>query len=187
MSIYHIKKAQGPAWALAAAPATVFRNYFAQTPDRQLDGLARIREALGPELIKVRNGYTFSDDARLAQVSAAITPESRGALRDQLAIGLQMGVEVTFKTRFVPPGHPNFVSQAFCSAISLGYSPESPEAWEPLATLVLEGAYEAALLAAVANRVEREGTGIVWLTKLGGGAFDNKLAWIVGGGNGPWA
>lgn len=75
----------------------------------------------------------------------------------------------------------NFVSQAFCSAISLGYSPESPEAWEPLATLVLEGAYEAALLAAVADRVEREGTGIVWLTKLGGGAFDNKLAWIVGG------
>jgi hypothetical protein len=74
----------------------------------------------------------------------------------------------------------NFVSQAFCSAISLGYSPESPEAWEPLATLVLEGAYEAALLAAVADRVEREGTGIVWLTKLGGGAFDNKLAWIVG-------
>jgi hypothetical protein len=172
---------QGPACALAAAPATVFRNYFAQTPDRQLDGLAHIRAALGPELIKVRNGYTFSDDARLAQVSAAITPESRGALRDRLTIGLQTGVEVTFRTRFVPPEHPNFVSQAFCSAISLGYSPESPEAWEPLATLVLEGAYEAALLAAVADRVEREGTGIVWLTKLGGGAFDNKLAWIVAG------
>jgi hypothetical protein len=120
---------QGPACALAAAPATVFRNYFAevdglsgQTEDRQLDGLARIRAALGPELVRVRNGYTFSDDVRLAQVSAAIARESRAALRDRLAIGLQTGVEVAFKRRFVPVDHPTFVSQAFCSALSCALS-----------------------------------------------------------------
>ena len=54
---YQHDRTQGPACAIAAGAATVYRNYFApvaggqgQTAGRQLDGLARIGEALGEAL-----------------------------------------------------------------------------------------------------------------------------------------
>ena len=43
--------------------------------------------------------------------------------------------------------------------------------------LVLEGAYEATLLAA-ALTAARTGSRLVFLTRLGGGAFGNDAAWI---------
>jgi hypothetical protein len=34
---YQLDRTQGPACAIAAGAATIYRNYFAQTPERQLD------------------------------------------------------------------------------------------------------------------------------------------------------
>jgi hypothetical protein len=70
-----------------------------------------------------------------------------------------------------------FVSQAFCSALPVAYTSVETRHWEPLATLVLEAAYEATLLAAILNA--RQGASkTVLLTQLGGGAFGNKDEWI---------
>ena len=69
------------------------------------------------------------------------------------------------------------VSQAFCSALPVAYSNERSAAWEPLAKLVLEGAYEATMWAAVLN-AGRGASSIVYLTFLGGGAFGNDEDWI---------
>jgi hypothetical protein len=44
--------------------------------------------------------------------------------------------------------------------------------------MILEGAYEATLLAAAWDRDYRGGSGIVFLTMLGGGVFENKKKWI---------
>ena len=49
--------------------------------------------------------------------------------------------------------------------------------WQAFASLVLEGAYEATLWAAVLN-AQRTGAPVVFLTHLGGGAFGNERAWI---------
>lgn len=49
--------------------------------------------------------------------------------------------------------------------------------WKSFATLVLEGAYEATLWAAVAN-AQRFSSKTLFLTQLGGGAFGNETAWI---------
>jgi hypothetical protein len=49
--------------------------------------------------------------------------------------------------------------------------------WSPLATLVLEAAYEATLWSAVIN-AQRGGSAKVMLTQLGGGAFGNDGLWI---------
>lgn len=51
--------------------------------------------------------------------------------------------------------------------------------WGRIATLVLEAAYEATLLAA---RVDASGgrSPVVFLTRLGGGAFGNDDRWIDG-------
>lgn len=179
---------QGPACSLAAAAATVVRNYLVevdgapgQTRDRQLDTLRDVRAALGDasELVKVRNGYTHATGKDLEALNPVLARHERDALIGALRIGVHAHVEVTFARRFAPPPRPHFVSQAFCSALSCGYSPGGPSQWAPLASLVLDGAYEATLLAAIVDAAEGEGSGRVWLTFLGGGVFRNDPSWIA--------
>jgi hypothetical protein len=60
----------------------------------------------------------------------------------------------------------------------VAYGGRPAKAWEPLARLVLEAAYEATLWEAVLNRLSG-GTEVVLLTLLGGGAFGNEESWII--------
>lgn len=191
---YATDPTQGPACSLAAAAATVYRNYFApvrgiagQTHDRQLDTLDELALALGRAgaYWDVRNGYTWSDEARLQRLREALGRHDREALLGLAKIGLHADVGVTFARRFVEPTEPTRVSQAFCSAISCGYTTVGLPHWDPLATLVLDAAYEATLRAAVLDAVEAAGTAgprpiRAWLTFLGGGAFGNRKEWIAG-------
>ncbi len=181
---YAIDPTQGPACSLAAAAATVYRNYFApvrgiagQTHDRQLDTLDGLAAVLGEpgEFWRIVNGYTQSDVARLTRLRAALAAHDRDTLLGAVKIGLQEHVGVDFRARFVPVSEPTHVSQAFCSALSCGYTSVPLEHWEPLATLVLDAAYEATLWAALAT-----GSPKVWLTFLGGGVFGNRTEWIAG-------
>src|SRR5437763_11859741 len=70
---YQHDRTQGPACAIAAGAATIYRNYFApvgsdhgQTAGRQLDGLAELGQALSAALNtptsalwKMQNGYAL--------------------------------------------------------------------------------------------------------------------------------
>lgn len=184
---------QGPACAMAAGAATIYRNYFApvggaagQTEDRQLDGFAEFGGAIAEGLDRsagslwtMQNGYALfrrgAVDAMSSYV-ASLDDAGRDAIRRRLRIGLHWDVEVTRAD--APAGQ--IVSQAFCSALPVAYDRESGAsraAWVPLATLVLEAAYEATLLAAVHN-ARRGASSTVMLTFLGGGAFGNEAAWI---------
>lgn len=183
---YAFDPTQGPACSLACAAATVARNYLVevdgqvgQTRERQINNLAGVQAALGDagELIDVVNGYTFSSPERLVALGEAIAAADRDALMGELRIGVHANVEVTFASRFERPAAPQRVSQAFCSALSCGYASGTLHQWQPIAKLVLDAAYEATLLAAIVD-AEREGSGRVWLTFLGGGAFGNAPPWI---------
>ncbi len=70
------------------------------------------------------------------------------------------------------------MSQAYCSALSVGYSQVDAARWELFARLVLEDAYEATLHAALINLV-RNGCPVVYLTLLGGRAYGNPSHWIL--------
>lgn len=190
---YQNDPTQGPACAMAAGAATVYRNYFApvgdqlgQTRERQIDNLAGLAEALGTDGPgwDVRNGYTTSTLPRLASLNARLAAAERHVLLGHVRIGLQTGVEVTFASRFRRPanrpGGPPTVSQAFCSALSVAYSGLEAGPWAPLGTLALDAAYEATVLAAALDRAAGHGSGRVVLTFLGGGAFGNAPAWIHG-------
>lgn len=186
---YATDPTQGPACSLAAAGATVYRNYFApvrgiagQTHDRQLDTLDELAEALGRAgaYWDVRNGYTWSDEHRLQRLREVLARHDREALLGLVKIGLHTDVGVTFARRFVEPTEPARVTQAFCSAISCGYTEVGLDHWEPLATLVLDAAYEATLRAAVLDATQGGAPKRVWLTFLGGGAFGNRTEWIAG-------
>jgi hypothetical protein len=181
---------QGPACAIAAGAATIYRNYFVpiegkegQTPSRQLDGLADLGAALSSatglpvsKLWKMQNGYALPTQTGLGVIArhlGTLTPDQIDAFRGKLRIGVHRDVEVT---EAAGPDRPR-VSQAFCSALPVAYSGlESPH-WKPFASLVLEAAYEATLWAAVLN-AQRGVSNVVFLTLLGGGAFGNDPAWI---------
>jgi hypothetical protein len=182
---------QGPACAMAAGAATIYRNYFAsvggkqgQTSTRQLDGLADVGASLAEILGKsvddlwtMRNGYALCTRAGLEAIDAwhdLSTPEHIDRLRGMLRIGLHHDVEVTDSD---DPRLP-VVSQAFCSALPVAYSEMAPIHWRGFASLVLEAAYEATLWAAVAS-AQRGGSNTVLLTSLGGGAFGNNEEWIT--------
>lgn len=177
---------QGPACAVAAGAATIYRNYFVpvggdvgQTSGRQLDALTHIGAALErhlgrpvSELWEMRNGYALCTAGGLAAIARLLDEggeDLRDELRGQLAIGIHRDVEVTDVRR----GERHLVSQAFCSGLPVAYGGGRPEAWEALARVVLEAAYEATLLAAVDRP-----SNTVLLTRVGGGVFGNADEWI---------
>jgi hypothetical protein len=181
---------QGPACAIAAGAATIYRNYFVpadgalgQTAKRQLDGLKSVGEALSQELDmpigklwKMRNGYALAEASGLLAISRQLVrlDSSRlDSLRARLSIGIHRDVEATEAEGNLRP----VVSQAFCSALPVAYTPIPGHHWEAFATLVLEAAYEATMWAAVQNAL-RGASNIVFLTFLGGGAFGNEDKWI---------
>ena len=182
---YVYDRTQGPACALAAGPATIYRNYCApvdghagQTRDRQIDCLSDLGTALGNrsgKLWTMRNGYALCTAEGLAAISRILkdgaAPE-RDSLRDLLRVGLHWRVQVTgTETENL------LVSQAFCSALPVSYTNIQTNRWTSFATLVLEGAYEATMWATVIN-ASRHASNVVFLTELGGGAFGNEQAWI---------
>ena len=186
VSRYASDRTQGPACAIAAGPATLYRNYFApvgnqlgQTRERQLNALADLAAALpGGDRICMRNGYALVDRDALHTIDAALAAADEvelDQLRSLLRIGLHWDVEVTA----AGPGSGQSVSQAFCSALPVSYNTHAdPREWERFARLVLEASYEATLHAAVVNA--RRGAGSrVYLTLLGGGAFGNPRTWIL--------
>ncbi len=181
---------QGPACAMAAGAATIYRNYLVscgegrgQTRDRQLDGSAALRAVMASDLgcrpddlWQMENGYALFSADGLAQVDdllARCSDAQRDRYRELLQVGVQWQASVTL------PGTPatQRVSQAFCSALPVAYNRERLTRWAGLATLVLEAAYEATLLAGRLNHAQT-GNPRVYLTLLGGGAFGNRREWI---------
>lgn len=187
---YHSDLTQGPACAIAAGAATIFRNYFVplqggigQTADRQVDCLAPLGQALAARsrrpveaLWAMQNGYALCGGSSLRAIADCLGQSDEtdlDRLRGLLQIGLHSDVEVT--DHHTHPGP--LVSQAFCSALPVAYGAHPVASWAGFARLVLEAAYEATLCAAVLN-ARRGASNIVLLTRLGGGAFGNADAWI---------
>jgi len=181
---------QGPACAIAAGAATIWRNYFApvdgelgQTATRQIDTLAGLGAALSGRLERpvrslweMRNGYALATPDGLRDIGRALaeaSEELRDQLRAELAVAWHRDVDVTD----VPGEARPRVSQVFCSALPVAYTRLPPSAWEPFARLVLEAAYEATLRIAAATAADG-GSAVVLLTRLGGGAFGNADSWI---------
>jgi hypothetical protein len=187
---YQHDRTQGPACAIAAGAATIYRNYFVpvngsqgQNTDRQLDGLADLGWTLATalnqpinSLWEMKNGYALCTRAGLNGISEYLSSlQSRQVdiLRGKLCVGIHRDVEVTEAEGERRP----LVSQAFCSALPVAYTRLPPNLWEAFASLVLEAAYEATMAAAVLN-AKRGASNVVLLTQLGGGAFGNNDDWI---------
>jgi hypothetical protein len=197
VAVYYNDKTQGPACAIACAPGTIVRNYFAfngtteQTSENQintLESVLRAIETLANEkrLVTVENGYTFSTTDKLTRVSEIIAESGREVLKDLLRVGVQKDTQVTC-TKLEQGGgwhrvirkDPVRVTQVYASALSIKYSKLPQSDWAPLAELVLEAAYEATLRAALIHARPVGGRKRVVLTALGGGVFGNDMNLIA--------
>lgn len=176
---------QGPACAIAAGAATIFRNYLVQVgglpgqrATRQIDCLEDLGRGLGNEdgsLWVMRNGYALPSERGLAMIDSRLREADADALhgwRALLRVGLHEDVEVTDAD-----DPEQQVTQVFCSAVPVAYSGLPSTLWKRFASLVLEATYEATLLAG-ALRQASTGCGVVFLTRVGGGAFGNSPEWI---------
>ncbi len=136
---YQHDRTQGPACAIAAGAATIYRNYFApvggrdgQTKDRQFNGLADLGEVLGKAvnqpvatLWSMQNGYALCTRTGLDAIAehlGKLQPEQVDFLRGKLCIGVHRDVEVTDAAG----EHRPTVSQAFCSAFPVAYTRVPP-------------------------------------------------------------
>lgn len=185
IGIYQQDRTQGPACAIAAGAATIYRNYLVeldgqqgQSVTRQINCIADLGEALGNQnnrLWQMKNGYVIASRQGLTEIAAYLKDaslEEKQQLKGQLRIGLHLNTEVTLKNC------QHRVSQALCSALPIAYSQYPSALWADFAKLILEAAYEATLAAAVYN-ANHYGSNKVFLTLLGGGAFGNPEEWIL--------
>ena len=105
---YAWDRTQGPAGAIAAGAATIYRNYFVpvdggsgQTASRQIDCLRDVSVALGHPaegLWAMRNGYALCSSSGLARIDdvlGAMTTAEVDVVRDGLRVGVHSEVEVT--------------------------------------------------------------------------------------------
>jgi len=103
---YISDRTQGPACAIAAGAATVYRNYCVplegqtgQTRDRQVDCLRDLGIGLGNQgsaLWTMRNGYALCTEAGLTRIDRRLRScdePARDALRDLLRVGLHWNVQ----------------------------------------------------------------------------------------------
>ena len=205
ITTYEYDSTQGPACSLAAAAATVYRNYFTkQTKYNQIDNSKDMHEYIRSiekgdthdSYWTVQNGYTNSTSHKLKNLKrllkrkkiikdnmGRISESAREKAISNLRVGLHSGVGVVLKRRYgclERCKKYNKVTQVFCSAVSCSYGDRSIDnnEWEPLARLVLDGSYEATLWAAAIEYSLGIGNGKVFLTMLGGDAFGNEPEWI---------
>jgi len=176
---------QGPACAIACGAGTIFRNYFVeigkqtgQTVKTQIDCLAGLTKELQNDrfnLWTMKNGYALMDEEGLLAISQkliSISDEQRENLKDKLKVGIQWETEVTISES------KQTVSQIYCSALPVAYCPAHSSYWEHFARLILEATYEATLFTALIN-MKKNNSNVVYLTLVGGGAFGNKIDWIL--------
>jgi hypothetical protein len=111
VSIYENDPTQGPACAIAAGAATIYRNYYApvgdgtgQTAARQVDGPADVGAALASalgtgvkQLWNMSNGYALCTPAGLDAISGLLSraaPVEIDDIAGRLRVGLHSNVEV---------------------------------------------------------------------------------------------
>ncbi|MCB0628716.1 MAG: hypothetical protein R2824_36065 [Saprospiraceae bacterium] len=185
VAIYENDFTQGPACAIACGAGTIYRNYFVeidgglgQSRERQIDCLSDLGEYFNNKeqaCWTMQNGYALVNREGLTRINNTIKsldPVAYEVLKGKLRIGLQLDTEVTIDQR------KNTVTQAYCSALPIGYSQVPAVQWEPFARLILEATYEATFYAAL-RHLKATGNDQLFLTLVGGGVFGNPLHWIL--------
>jgi hypothetical protein len=147
-------------------------------PERDYATTKSLLDVAGHRLQSKVNGSSFATGTLETPSVKELRQRARGvsaSLRGRVKVTCEPArdVEVTASPKPCPR-----VSQAFCSALPIGYWEDvHPAKAKAFATLVLDATYEATLLAAMLSAA-RSSSRTVFLTRVGGGVFQNDVAWI---------
>jgi len=194
IDMYARDNTQGPYCSIACAGGTLHRNYswnmneksYENTEQNQVHNADKLLGALGGN-IKVQNGYTMHDGPMPLEITQTLqaNKEKLEKLKGLLKVGFHQDVGVTYwrdalgNLKYVPRG--TTVTQVFCSGLAFqNVNEDIINSYDALGYLWHEALYEATLRAAHVN-AQRTGNKKVFLTLIGGGAFNNKKKWIVNG------
>jgi hypothetical protein len=189
VSRYDYDNTQGPACATAALGGLLERQFFidvrggeGQRVGRQVNTLIDLEDELaeqGLPLWQVQNGYMmFSSAQDLEAISEWIRSnffERYDELCGLLRYGLHQDVGINTFDEILD----HDVTQVYCSAVpvSENHVIYDKRSWQPLASMVLNSAYEAMMWIGLKN-YHRTGVNKIFLTTIGGGAFGNDREWI---------
>lgn len=137
----------------------------------------------------MKNGYSLPQTPEsMAALNLRLNddPGLLNSLRENVQVGIHWNVEVASRKKqksaaavSTSAESPPTVCQIFASACPVAYTKSTKSKdWAPFASMVLEGAYEATLAAAIVLSYSRKERVEVYLTSLGGGAFGNRRCWI---------
>lgn len=155
---------------------------------KQINTAADVAKVLGNGTHKywaMSNGYLLpTGPGKMKAVKQRLETEAglSRAVSDAVRVGVHWStVTATTKrhTAADSTSRPHHVCQVYASAVPVSYTKRTlSQHWEPFATAMLCGAYEATLSVAalLARRDKRRVP--VFLTLVGGGAFGNRTMWI---------
>jgi hypothetical protein len=199
ISIYAQDPTQGPACALACPAATAFRNYYAPGGKgqggagerNQINTMLEVEQLLKSSALaspsatvrehfpfwSMSNGYLLPTTTRSMAVLTSLLgskdSELSANLISRVAVGVHWSTEVHTATR-------HRVAQVFSSAVPVAYCKGTKsEDWSLFAALVLQATFEATLLVGAILARQKGRRVSVFLTAVGGGAFGNRIEWIV--------
>jgi hypothetical protein len=175
---YADEKTQGPALALAAAPAAVYRNYFVKHASGAVGQIEEEVQLLAKTPLKpyVVHGYPL--------LSATALESFRNhdwSDRSQYLIGLHENCEVTTTIkdgRIVNSPKGRITHQVYVAALNFNGDVFSNEISRQIGLELLKAQYEATILAAWEMSTKypmRQGAKRLILTALGGGVFANPM------------
>jgi hypothetical protein len=175
ISRYENDLTQGPACAMACGAGTIFRNYFLQTDDTQIN----MAEDMLPSYKDgdwgiYSNGYLMIRPNVLSQILRInhSTPGYTFEPFNRIKVGVQKNTAVTLA------GCNHNVTQVYCSALPISYYDYNNDDLHLFGKYVLESAYKSTLSVAHIN-YRKHGVPEVFLTLLGGEAFGNKFDCIM--------
>ncbi|RLA01628.1 MAG: hypothetical protein DRQ47_07830 [Gammaproteobacteria bacterium] len=175
---YSSDHTQGPACAMACGAGTLYRNYYLQTDDTQLNMADEMLDKFPAP--RYQRGYTYENGYLFLQgdMISNLLWHQRGIQYpfNKIRVGVQRNTQVTLL------GCEHNVTQVYCSALPLAYHEQKSYFAElPLHTAgqyVLESAYKSTLGVAIENNQQHD-IPEVYLTLLGGGAFGNRIDHIM--------
>jgi hypothetical protein len=185
ITMYENNKTQGAACSIACGAGTCYRNYFHEVEDgKQIDNASHFLDVMFPRgHVRCQNGYLILTPRQILTANTGLTsatPGHRQRLKGLIRVGVQSNTEVTptIRAKF------QHVTQVFASAFPLHLINDDTDVRRitPTATLLLEAAYEATLLAAIQNRRDncsQNASNTVVLTLLGVGTFGNNFDTVL--------
>lgn len=175
IDIYDEDNTQGPKCAICCGSGTLYRNYFLNCGQPQINTLSDLSNQINPtnDIWNMVNGYLIFVDEYSAKYIDDLILLSGSHYSNYYSTGIQKLTEVNNSQNH------QLVTQVYCSAVPINYNLRiNPRIYSNFCKFILDCIYEITFYIALEN-YNLTGNGKLFLTLVGTGAFGNPEAWAI--------